>query len=330
MRLYEQLLASRGGLTDTMTCGAVSELSKLLVKAECFVLTENVAIACSEVSRSRPSSILSAIDLIRAPYPYTWIEWQPSDRHYNRDNGKTIPTWVGMMVETDRNGSRGRGILAWAHKGDVEVCPFGLVFDWSSELSEPVLRRYNVPEDIIQEREAQLNNRAEFNTAPSRWAHLKGDEFEFEAYKSLCRHSEILPVDFCSEFIHRYDLMPSRSAMARSFIDDVSGELPFVESFFLLLNSRNSVLEQQRENLVRLNKKRAKAKKTPLKEFITTRMRLSRVQQNKANAMGFDREAARRHMVRGHFKVRSSGVYWWGAHMRGGRQNFVLRREYVA
>jgi len=171
--------------------------------------------------------------------------------------------------------------------------------------------------------------RREFSETESRWKHLSGDEVEFQAYKELVRHSEILPVDFCVPFIRKYDLFPSRNKWAESFVDDVAGELPFVEAFLLLLNSRN-IVSQQREDLSRLNKQRVKHKKPPLKEFITTRMSLSRVQSNKARAMGLDREAARLHMVRGHFKVRSSGVYWWGHHMRGGKLASVTRREYIA
>lgn len=327
MRLYEQLIAARGGSYDTATHGIFTALAKLLVKAECFVMSENVAIACSEVSRSKPSSILSAMDLIRAPYPVTWIEWQPSEREYNRENGKPMPQWVGMLLETDTSGSRGRAILAWAHKGDLEIDPFGLVFDWNSTLSEPVLRRYGVPEHLVQHRESLVDKISDFKSGESRWAHLHGDEFEFKAYKHLCRHSEVFPIDFCMKYMAQYDIRPG-TKWGDSFLDDVSGELPFVESFLLLLNSRNSVLVQEKEDLSRLNKARRKNKKTPLKEFITTRLRFSKVQRNKANAMGLDREAARLHMVRGHFKLRHSGVYWWGAHMRGGKPSVALRREY--
>ena len=71
MRLYDQILAGRGGLFDTVTGGTVTQFSKLLEQAQCFLMSDPIAVTCAEICRSRPSSILSAIDMTRAPYPFT-------------------------------------------------------------------------------------------------------------------------------------------------------------------------------------------------------------------------------------------------------------------
>lgn len=48
-----------------------------------------------------------------------------------------------------------------------------------------------------------------------------------------------------------------------------------------------------------------------------------------ADASGISREAARQHLVRGHFKIRRTGVYWWSPFLRGdGTRGTVKRVEY--
>jgi len=117
--------------------------------------------------------------------------------------------------------------------------------------------------------------------------------------------------------------------MHEDFMEDLAGEFSYTQSFLMMLNSRNSVVSRTREDLSRLNKARAKKKKHPLKEFIVTDLRLNKSHQTRAGMMGIDRAAARRHLVRGHFKLRSTGVYWYSAHLRGhGENSPVARRQY--
>jgi hypothetical protein len=37
----------------------------------------------------------------------------------------------------------------------------------------------------------------------------------------------------------------------------------------------------------------------------------------RAGMAGDERNPSRLHLVRGHFKIRASGVYWWSPHARG-------------
>jgi hypothetical protein len=56
---------------------------------------------------------------------------------------------------------------------------------------------------------------------------------------------------------------------------------------------------------------------------------MSRSQQRMADARGVNREAARQHLVRGHFKIRKTGVYWWAPFLRGdARHGTIKRHEY--
>jgi hypothetical protein len=46
-------------------------------------------------------------------------------------------------------------------------------------------------------------------------------------------------------------------------------------------------------------------------------IRLTRALGARAGMAADPRQAARLHLVRGHFKIRKSGVYWWSPFARG-------------
>jgi hypothetical protein len=54
---------------------------------------------------------------------------------------------------------------------------------------------------------------------------------------------------------------------------------------------------------------------------------MSRSQARIAAARGIDREAARAHLVRGHFKIRRTGVFWWSSFLRGDAGKGELKRQ---
>ena len=79
MRLIDELRAAPGGLNDRLTGGAFTSMAKALRGAQCFELGPDVVAACAHVTKSRPSSLLSALPMTRVPYPRTWFEWVPPD-----------------------------------------------------------------------------------------------------------------------------------------------------------------------------------------------------------------------------------------------------------
>lgn len=327
MHLYDELMAARGGIIDQAMLGAITAFTDLLKSAQCFSMSEDVALISMEICRSKPSSILSALDMARVPYPLTWIEWEPSHRIAERDNNKPQPRRVGCLLDTDAAGSKGMFILAWTHgtgPGDISLDPVGLLFDWDLNSKEPVAAQYARAMGIkdiwtIEQR------RTEVGKIPMalRWEKYSSVETERQASIDLNLRNQIVPVDFCLPFLHKAQMLPGTPHF-ESYCDDLAGELPFIEAFLLLLNSRNTIVEQTHEDLTRLNKARAKRKRPPLKEFITTRIKLNRIQRNRT-ALGTQHEV-RTHLCRGHFKLRKSGVYWWSAHMRG--TGAPLRRDY--
>src|SRR5262245_13639140 len=60
---------------------------------------------------------------------------------------------------------------------------------------------------------------------------------------------------------------------------------------------------------------------------IPRRYRISKGRQRAAEAAGMTRAEMRAHLVRGHFKLRRTGVYWWSSFVRG-RGTGLIRQHY--
>jgi hypothetical protein len=329
MRLYDKLLAQRGSELDYALQGGLTKLFPDLQRAQCFQMSKDISLACESVCNSRPSSILSAIEMVRAPYPSTWLEWVPNDRAGNRENNKPVPIRVGSLLVTDDDCQSGWAMLAWEHRdGSLMINPLGWYFNWRPN-GEPALVKYAREKQMRQpEKYAydKLKYLKEHKHLPDRWKKFEIDDKEFNAALELEMRAACIPLDACMTHLQLFNVVPG-SSRYESLIDDLSGELPFIEAFLLLLNSRNRIVEQMRDDFTRLNKARGRLKRPPFKEFINTTIRMNRVQGNRAIAAGMSREAARQHLVRGHFKIRRSGVFWWTPHIRS-KGDMIVRREY--
>jgi hypothetical protein len=90
--------------------------------------------------------------------------------------------------------------------------------------------------------------------------------------------------------------------------------------FLLLLNARNRVVAiAAAPDLSRLNRARRKRGKPELLAASTVTLDLSRpLMQAERRGHGRDRAAIEAHLVRGHFKLRKTGVFWWSPFARSG------------
>jgi hypothetical protein len=239
-RLYDELLAARGTWMDEAMNGALTTFGSYLEQAQCFMLSDEISVICSEICRTKPSSILSALDLTRAPYPYTWIEWGPASRLYSRPNDKPIPRKLGCLLMTGDKGAKGYFVLTWVHgQHDITLNPFGLIFDWDRTSTEPVIGQYgryvgiaNIDRVVADKRAAVMDR---LPLADGRWARFHNDPVERKAVMELELRAYLIPLEFCLEFISRTNMVPG-TPQFESYANDLNGELPFIESFLLLLN----------------------------------------------------------------------------------------------
>lgn len=335
-RLYDMLLAAQGSLIDRLFMGAYTKIAPDLLRAECFELSKDIVNACDSVSHSKPSSILSALPISRVPHEITWIEWVPHDHNKMVLNSKPVPKRMGCMLVSDKAGQQGAAIFAWAHSDelhDLTLNPVSLVFNWSEDgipMKEILRMHFGIPiEKFAVTTPPRDKFEKELQSDPN-WKQYAGDEREIDAFMELENRVCYIPNKYCIDLYKSNKSMhPPNGVWYRNFEADLVGELPFVEAFLLLLSTRNTIVERKRDDFSRLNKARSRNRKPPLKEFTTTSLKMNRVQANRGFIVSGTRESARAHVVMGHFKLRSSGVYWWSAHTRG-FGNSVKRKAYKA
>jgi len=351
MRLYDKIMAAPGKAVDQVYAGSFTNIAKEMKDAQCFIIEPDLAVACEEVCLSKPSSILSALSHTRVPYPKTWLEWQPINRTLlSHQNDKPTPVRMGCFIMSDEQGSRGTAMYFWEHSfkdelpeiiddsSNLTLDPFGIIFDWSGTTKEPVMAQYarsigiEIAETVWRDKYGGKGRESYRSSLQNsrRWKNLAHYEQEVESYIELDKSAGIIPLIQCRPLFESpigKDLMPG-GPMHDNFMEDLSGEFAYTQALVLMLNTKNSVIQHTKEDLSRLNKARAKHRKPPFKEFTITNLRLNKVHRKLESAAGISREVARKHLVRGHFKLRSSGVYWWSSHIRGIKDQQIKRTEY--
>lgn len=344
MTLADDILAARG--TDIDLGGSITSIGTAIEKAQRFVLSDDVVIACHQVTKSRPASLLSAMPICRLPFPKIWIEWRGSiaaELGLDRPTAeRPTPKKMGCLIEgSDAGGQRGQMSWAWQQDGLVMVCGLSVNFDWSTDgdvakwgrdeakitkgsIFDLMFKRYVEPQpsdDAV----------AMMMRSSRAWKSLANDSEQRVALQGLMRHEAPWPSRHCNGLMRLLlEVSPeSFTAMLESWEKDITGEAPFATSFIMMLNSRRAV-EHEAQDRGKLNHARKRSGKPPLLPYTVTRLYLSAARERAAREAGAtSREAARMHAVRGHFKVRASGIYWWCPFSRGGGSGKkVARKEY--
>jgi hypothetical protein len=170
------------------------------------------------------------------------------------------------------------------------------------------------------------------------WSRFADKASERKALRTLEQHSMPWVVDhalgffnWCAErAMSSEQLLKTflQTVIAQSWEMDIEGEPPFIDTVIAMMNSRNAI-ENRPVELYALNKSRIKKRKPPFLPYQTTNLRLSQAQTRAMRAGWMSREEAGLHSVRGHFKIRKTGVYWWSPFYRGDPTKPKERQEYV-
>jgi hypothetical protein len=375
MRLSDHLMTEIGGSCDvggifTRTCAAIRE-------AERFELTDDVARAAYNLTKSKPTTLLSALPLSRAPYRRMWLEWRgglTSDmirRENKRDPAfAPDPLKQGCLIETDATGQRGVMTFCWLHKENptrigmdmyspANIAPLGTLFNWDETADvfedgrQEYRRRYPTEKDVITAAgvlelillkkytrgmsDDEIKGWMERSVFRD-WSRFAGLAGERKALRELGRHAmPFVPshahgfFEWCADSCMQSEVLLNtflRDIVVKSWEQDILGEGPFVETVIAMMNSRNAI-ETRPVDLTSLNRARAKKRRPLFLSYRTTHLRLSQAQTRAFRAGLLSKEDAGRHRVRGHFKIRRTGVYWWSPFFRGDPAKPVKRQEYT-
>lgn len=295
MRLVDIILANyeKPKSEVSLLCPGLREKIKAAQK---YALSCEVVQAVYNVYQSRPSSIESAIEFARPPFPLTWIEF----KHFNRprpiDNGRPEPESIGFLIE---GALTGMVHLFWNFEYRAVVCPIVFRYSNCGDFTD------KIEDKVIQSYLSQPNRRHD----PANMSPL-----EFDSLQRLMARdwTELSPVlnPYYAELIHQ------NPEMYTQYLIDLAGEPAFLRAALQLMNSRNCI-EIERSDFSKLNKARAKRGGEPLCDYSTVKLHLRKKRYVHLIRVGLSEGEIRAYLCRGHFKVRKTGVFWWSPHIRG-------------
>jgi hypothetical protein len=346
---------------DMPRVGGFLHAGKLISRAQRFFIQNEARDAVYNVLNSKPSSLLQATNFARLPFPITWLEWE---RHLE-DQSKLIKghypvTRVGVLMQ--QVGARSiRLFTCWRLKNDPKMLDDRIpkkYLDFARQVDRLGISALEGAWDLdsingkpafeIQEaKELRKFNTANWFRRPLVSGNIEKlkEMFVTEGYREPIRialnnpaelkamqtlekcacyriHEEANGLDV---FLHSQLKGNDANALIRDLEDEMAPALALI----ILLNSKNCVDIEPIEPPIKLNKALRKARKAELVKYSTVHLKLSRSQSNVADSKGHDGTTRARHLVKGHFKVRKTGVFWWSFHMAGSEKaGVVIRKGY--
>jgi len=327
--LADDLLAAP--YSSTFHRAVFEEVKRAVASAVRFVLDREVVAAAHLVPEAMPSSILQGLPLCRLPYPTTWFEYAGNDRPGMVDAGTAIPHRVGLLCEAApessdeftahviwRNGRKG---------GSLELCPVALLIDLT-----PEGRLARDPNLAIQKRGAGAEGLQRVLLASNQRRNLKiaASPRELEAALALSNRTFFIRSRYFAPLANAVIEQAGAAALEQLLTfsrANAEAEAGLLLGILMLLNTRNGTTRQPAD-LVKLNAARLKRGTRPLLEHWTVTLRLSAAQSRALARSGVSAHEMRAHLVRGHFKIRRTGIYWWSHHIRGDAKLGAIHKAY--
>ena len=348
--LADVLMASKGGAYDRVYQGGITRLADDVEKAEKFVFSADATKACDKLSEQKPSSLVDATRFCRLPFKNVWMEWDPS-RNQGREtpnwlpkaDGTIVPKKIGCLATCFDDTNKVFGVtLVWENNPEdmgetlqrsnptwalkdykkegralINVCPLGYVLNWYSEwpMFDTIRRQW------MGEKPMDLSGM----WIDPKW---RNNDKEKQALLELFKNGVQTVSPYCTGYLD--NLTNSRSHIDmqnfwKTTALDWTGEYSSLIARMCLLNSKNCI-ETKTVEFSKLNKQRKKSGKLPLLSHKAVTINLSRRDADYAKANGVSPSEIRQHIVRGHFKIKKHGVYWWRPFMRGDAEVGVIKR----
>jgi hypothetical protein len=319
MTLADEILNHQGEMLRPFGC-SVARACELLQQAQRFVFEPEAVEAVVNLIHSKPSSLFeAAAQFTRLPFDVCWIEWPTPD----------IAPLLSTQLRTKRTGA----LLHKVFRPET----FSMITAWSytkealqqetSKLNDPVYKLDSIGmSELCAEVNFDLRAKPGGFQVKNLWEPPK-DPRETTAAHALENRigfyvqGEQHKDESCAEQSRRLTFENMTRFYGREFAEsklcDVAQEVKPVIGMLILLNSKNCVSTARVEPPPKLNKARVKRGALPFVSYTTVNINLGRRDARQASAYGVSAEEIRQHLVRGHFKIRKTGVYWWRNHIRG-------------
>lgn len=320
------------------------ELVADLKAAKKFVLTEDVYALARESLWQKPIAFLAVSDYAKPPFPLTWIEYEASFKKH--DGALDSIRGTDEAPLTKRVGFLCKVIdeetvlisMGYSYKDKNKESTFNLLsFIYSNKKEE--LRKIKVWVD--ENAETYLGNEALEGARSEKQelieeiinSHPDYNAKEMEAAKLLSEKWMPFPCPYFAEAAMKIAQQEGAQATLERQIGchaDWVGEGGVPEAVFVFLACKNALEQVPCHDLQQLNKARRLRGKQPLHEFTTLNISLSHAQKLSYATCNSDDERAkmRLHWVRGHFKRRATGIFWWNPHLAGNAELGMVEKNY--
>lgn len=326
---------------------SLEEIRRKVDRAGIYVLDEQACAMAANVSLTKPTSIVASLPFVKLPSEYTWIEIDNlairrataalGSPNLKTDNAMVEIQRSAFLMYMDVDESKGRKdlVIEYVHKDK----PFsGRLPDGRESVLDlaPVIGRFSLA-DTDEFKPVDFPTLPRDTSIPTagkvrqHMSWLEKDPAEAAAWKEIYNRFEWRPHPDLKMLVASFaSLMGApKVAMVEADQGDELRRMFITQilSALILLNCRNAVTTERVPAPEKLNKKRVKLKRAPIPEYRTVKVHLSGAARKAWSERGVSsaqmRDGA---FVVGHFKVRKSGIFWWGFHMRGGGPSSGTRR----
>jgi hypothetical protein len=287
-----------------------AEIKARIARTQKFCFDAAAVEAVINLLHSRPSSLIDAARrFARPPFDHTWIEY-PSPAVVPLYPTQVRTTRIGVLIE-------GMGPQA-----------FSLTTAWSYDRRALIEAAEKIDADLrkllVQPPVAWSDMHAEVDFS-GRFERMPLWETPADPKEAAAMHD----LEACIRFCDGAGALaaPPRRAFDYSRFLDVAQEVKPAIGMLIMLNAKNCVTTQTIEPPARLNAARVKRGRMTLMAHTIVGIRLGRRDGRQAEAHGMSAAEVRQHLVRGHFKIRRTGVYWWRGHIRDGLGKGTLARS---
>ena len=310
--LCDKLIAAT--YVENLASSSLLQLHMQLQQAQKFDLSSD-AVAAAEEMMSSYDRIAHTIEHIRLPFPNLWMEVAHQHRArflrapMHLPSMQSVPKRVGFLL-SEVTPKRFAVHLFWEHlNGNLNMSNRATYYDLGRAASAaPVPLENSI-------------NKYKFFSTPSAEEWVRASDITRGQLTAIAIPGEPVFKTSLPEFVtqQQAELLFEIAAA------DWSGETVFILSVLALLNTVNAVITE-RVDCSRLNKARAKHKKHPLANHYVLKIhpRIKRYIKREDDPKN-PHKYLRGHFVRGHWKVRKTGIYFWHSHIRGDEKNPITK-----
>ena len=297
-------------------------------RAQKFVLSPEFAAVADALSTDY-TGLVKAFPFCRLPYPTTWIEIAHKHRktfveaQMQAPDFQVSPKRIGYLLTATRDDlSAWKAHLFWSSELGTSCPGMAMRFDMTHAIDYA---------NVVPSREDMARSIEDSLVLQQVDRHPGWTRADDTVKLAMINHTSPIMPDYGMPLpigVHPNEYQKFYTAIADLSRSDWAGEPSYLLAIIGLLNARNTV-ETQAVDYGKLNRSRTRRGRAPLFEHKV--LKIAHRQQQRIYGVGGhggDYAPMRGHFVRGHFKTRSTGIYFWHPHARGSFERGVIEKTY--